>query len=65
MAKTLGFREVRPAHCNALLNSYATALGELNYWSRDPETKQLAEDASKRVDLLTGSVLTGRPRVVQ
>jgi hypothetical protein len=57
MAETLGFREVRPAHCNALLNSYATALGELNYWSQDPETHKQAEDAGKRVELLASSLV--------
>lgn|GEM_PF-3932018 len=57
MAKTLGLREVRPAHCNALLNRYATALGELHYWSQDPETLPQAEDARKRVELLAGSLI--------
>lgn len=57
MAKTLGLREVRPAHCNALLNRYATALSELHYWSQDPETSPQAEDARKRVELLASSLI--------
>lgn len=56
MAKSLGFREVRPTHCNALLNSYSAALGELHYWSRDPETPLQAEGAKKRVELLAKSL---------
>lgn len=57
MAKTLGFREVRPAHCSALLNSYATALGEFRYWSKDPEAELQARDAEKRMKLLASSLV--------
>lgn len=56
MAKTLGVREVRPAHCNALLNSYATALGEFRYWSKDPEAELQTQDAEKRARLLASSL---------
>jgi len=57
VAKTLGFREVRPAHCNALLHSYAAALGELDYWSKDPETELQALEARKLTELLASSLV--------
>lgn len=56
MAKSLGFREVRPAHCSCLLNTYASALGELRYWKRDPEGESEAEQAFERVELLAKSL---------
>jgi hypothetical protein len=56
MAKSLGFREVRPVHCSCLLNTYASALGELRYWRRDPEGVTEAKQASEKVELLAKSL---------
>lgn len=57
MAKSLGFREVRPVHCSCLLNTYASALGEFRYWKRDPEGESEAKQAFERVELLAKSLL--------
>lgn len=57
MAKSLGFREVRPVHCSCLLNTYASALGEFRYWKRDSEGETETKQAFERVELLAKSLI--------